>query len=108
MPRRASGDCAGCEIAVGQTVATNCAASRRSVSRQTSPPLRSVLYFRGGRALIDEKKEETPVDYRYWKEHGWLEPGTRYYIDAPINPVYSAIGGFMEFVMRWAIRMDWF
>lgn len=76
--------------------------------RRTSPRLRQIFMFRAGRALVDEQADETPVDHRYWKEHGWLEPGTRYYIDAPINPVYSAIGGFMEFVMRWAIRMDWF
>ena len=75
--------------------------------RRTSPPLRSVLNFHGGRALVDEQKGETPVDYRYWKEHGWLDPGARYYTDSPVNPAYTAIGRIVEFVMRRAIRMDW-
>ena len=75
--------------------------------RRTSPPLRSVLYFRGGRALIDEQQDETPVDYRYWKEHGWLEPGANYYTDAAVNPLYTAIGRLVEFVMRRAIRIGW-
>ena len=75
--------------------------------RRTSPPLRSVLNFHGGRALIDERKEETPVDFRYWKEHDWLEPGACYYTDTAVNPVYTAIGRLVEFVMRRAIRIGW-
>lgn len=75
--------------------------------RRRGPPLRSVLMFRGARALIDEQQEETPVDYRYWKERGWLEHWATYYTDAPVNPVYNAIGGLAEFVMRRAIRMGW-
>jgi multimeric flavodoxin WrbA len=75
--------------------------------RRASPSLRSVLYFRGGRALIDEQRDETPVDYRYWREHGWLEPGADYYTDAPVNPVYAAVGRLAEFAMRRAIRMGW-
>jgi NAD(P)H-dependent FMN reductase len=68
--------------------------------RRRSPGLRQVLIFHGGRALIDEQKDGTPVDYRYWKEHGWLEPGARYYTDAPVNPVSAAIGLLVEQVMR--------
>jgi multimeric flavodoxin WrbA len=75
--------------------------------RRTSPPLRSVLYFRGGRALIDEQQDETPTDYRYWKERGWLDPAANYYTDTPVNPVYTAIGRLAEFVMRRAIRFGW-
>lgn len=75
--------------------------------RRTSPSLRSVLYFRGGRALVDEQQDETPVDYNYWKEHGWLDPGARYYTDTPVNPIFTAIGQVVEFVMRRAIRMGW-
>ena len=75
--------------------------------RRASPSLRSVLNFRGGRALIDEQRDETPVDYRYWKEHGWLEPEADYYTDAPVNPVYGAIGRVAEFAMRRAVRIGW-
>jgi multimeric flavodoxin WrbA len=75
--------------------------------RPKSPPLRSVFLFRGGRALIDEQQDGTPVDYQYWKEHGWLDPGANYYTDTPVNPVYNAIGGLVEFAMRRAIRMGW-
>jgi hypothetical protein len=30
-----------------------------------------------------------------------------YYTDTPVNPVYAAIGGLVEFVMRRAIRLGW-
>lgn len=93
----------------GRILAKAAAAFGRALQpgRQTSPPLRSVLYFRGGRALIDEQRDETPVDYRYWKEHGWLEPGANYYTGTAVNPVYTAIGTVVEFVMRRAIRIGW-
>jgi len=72
--------------------------------RRTSPGIREVVMFHGARALIDEQKDETPVDYRYWREQGWLEPGARYYVDVPVNPVYSAAGRGVEHLMRRQIR----
>lgn len=93
----------------GQILTRAVAAFNRALrpGRQTSPPLRSVLTFRGGRVLIDEQKEEVPVDYQCWKEHGWLDPGTNFYTDTPVNPVYTAIGTLVEFVIRRAIRISW-
>lgn len=51
--------------------------SRALLSGRTAPGPREVVMFHGARALIDEQRDETPVDYRYWKERGWLEPGAR-------------------------------
>lgn len=74
--------------------------------RRKSPGLREVVMFHGGRALVDEQKHETPVDYPFWKEHGWLEPGARYFVDVPVNPVYSAIDRIVERQARRQIRKD--
>lgn len=72
--------------------------------RRKSPGLREVVMFHGGRALVDEQEDGAPVDYQYWNEHGWLKPGARYYVDVPVNPVYSAIGRLVEHLLRREIR----
>jgi multimeric flavodoxin WrbA len=80
--------------------------SRALQSRRSSPGPREVLMFHCARALIDEQADDTPVDHRYWAERGWLDPGTRFYVDVPVNPVYSAIGRFVERQARRQIRRD--
>ena len=74
--------------------------------RRKSPGLKDVVIFHGQRGSFGELEEAAPVDYRYWKEKGWLEPGARYYVDVPVNPVYSAIGRIVERQARRQIRKD--
>ena len=37
------------------------------------------LHFHVMRAVYKRMKPYSPADYQYWKERGWLEPGTRYF-----------------------------
>jgi multimeric flavodoxin WrbA len=74
--------------------------------RRKSPALRDVVIFHGQRGSFAELEKEAPVDYRYWKEQGWLEPGVRYYVGVPVNPVYSAIGRVVERQARRQVRKD--
>jgi hypothetical protein len=56
------------------------------------PGLSDILVFEGQRAAFAELESVSPADYRYWKEKGWFDRGTRYFTDVPVNPVYHAIG----------------
>ncbi len=74
--------------------------------RRKSPGLKDVVVFRAQRGSFGELEQAAPVDHRYWKEKGWLEPGARYYVDVPVNPVYSAIGRIVDRQARRQIRKD--
>lgn len=74
--------------------------------RRRRPGLKDVVIFHAQRGSFGELEDEAPVDYRYWKEMGWLEPGARYFVDVPVNPVYSAIGRIVEGRARRQIRKD--
>ncbi|MDN7023659.1 flavodoxin family protein [Methanoculleus sp. FWC-SCC1] len=69
-----------------------------------SPGLRDVIVFHGQRGTFAELREHAPVDYAYWKDMGWLEPGRRYFVDVPINPVYDVIGRVVEWQARRQVR----
>ncbi len=72
--------------------------------RRKRPGLKDVVIFHGQRGSFGELEQAAPVDYRYWKERGWFDTGARYYVDVPVNPVYSAIGRIVE---RQARRQIW-
>jgi multimeric flavodoxin WrbA len=69
-----------------------------------SPAFSDVLNFRAGRGAYDELGEKSPTDYRYWKERGWLDTGTKYFVDVPVNPVFNLLGYGMEWYVRRHIR----
>ncbi len=77
-----------------------------TLNRKTrrSPHLRDVIVFRAQRGAFDELRKHAPADYAYWNEMGWLEPGKRYFVDVPVNPVYDAIGRVVEWQTRRQIR----
>jgi hypothetical protein len=80
-------------------------AALTSPSRK-SPALKDVILFHAQRGSFGELREHAPVDYRYWKEQGWLEPGVRYFVDVPVNPLYTVIGRFAEYMARRQVRKD--
>ena len=61
-----------------------------------SPGLMDVIIFRGQRGAFALLGGISPADYTYWNERGWFERGTKYFVDVPINPLYTAIGAFVE------------
>jgi multimeric flavodoxin WrbA len=72
-----------------------------------SPPgLMDVIIFHGQRGSFDVLIEEAPLDHEYWKEHGWLDPGRKYFVEVPVNPLYHAIGCLVERTTRRKIRKD--
>jgi multimeric flavodoxin WrbA len=72
---------------------------------RSRPGLVDVIMFHAGRAAPGELGERgNPADLNYWTDQGWLQEGRRYYVDVPVNPVYSALGKLVEWVMRWQIR----
>ncbi len=71
-----------------------------------SPGLNDVIIFHAQRGSFGELREQAPVDYEYWKAQGWLEPGVRYYARVPVNPLYTVIGLFVEYMARQQIRKD--
>ena len=80
------------------------AALRRGTRK--SPGLMDVIIFRGQRAVFAELADVSPADYRYWKEKGWLDPGTKYFADVPVNPLYNAIGRIVEWFSARGTRKD--
>jgi multimeric flavodoxin WrbA len=75
-----------------------------SRGRLRSPGLQQVLVFHAQRASFRELEKESPADFQYWSENGWLDRGRTYYIDVPVNPVYHAIGWVMERIVGRQVR----
>jgi multimeric flavodoxin WrbA len=71
-----------------------------------SPGISDVIIFRGQRAAFAEMAEISPADYRYWKEKGWLDPGTKYFVDVPVNPLYDAVGRIVGWFSARGIQKD--
>jgi len=71
-----------------------------------SPSLQDLIVFHAQRGSFDELRDLAPVDYQYWKEHGWLDPGAKYYIDVPVNPLYDLIARIVERRVRQQVRRD--
>jgi multimeric flavodoxin WrbA len=70
-----------------------------------SPGLRDVFIFRGQKATFRELAYISPADHTYWKEKGWLDPKTKYYVNVPVNPLYNVIGWTAEqFLKRKMIK----
>jgi multimeric flavodoxin WrbA len=73
---------------------------------RSSPGLSDVIIFHGMRAIFDELADLFPADHRYWTRKGWLDPGQRYYVDVPVNPLYHLIGVIAEWYSRRQVRND--
>lgn len=81
------------------------AAALRSPARK-SPGLYDVMVFFGQRGAFSQMEGISPADYRYWKERGWLDPGTTYFVDVPVNPLYRAIGRIAGWFSARGVRRD--
>ncbi|MBP1929635.1 multimeric flavodoxin WrbA [Methanolinea mesophila] len=79
-------------------------ALRRKTRR--SPSFMDVIVFHAQRCSFNILAEEAPLDHEYWKEHGWFDPGRRYYVDVRVNPLYNFIGLLAERVFRRRIERD--
>lgn len=78
-----------------------------SLKKERRPPgLRDILVFRAQKATFGELGRISPADHAYWKEKGWLSPGAKYYVDIPVNPVYSTIGWISEQMLRRKMRKE--
>ena len=44
-----------------------------------SPSLKDLFGFHAMRAVYGRMEQYSPVDYAWWRDHGWLERGARYY-----------------------------
>lgn len=64
------------------------------------PNIKQVIAFYWARGVISQMEEVSPVDHLYWKEKGWLSKDTRYYTNAPVNPLYLVIGKLFESLQR--------
>lgn len=71
-----------------------------------SPGLNDVMIFFGQRGAFSQMETISPADYRYWKEKGWLDPGTKYFVDVPVNPLFTAVGRVVEWFSARGIQKD--
>jgi len=74
--------------------------------QRKSPKLSDIMVFHGQRAAFSQLMTESPADYKYWKEKGWLDKGVKYFVDLPINPLYHLIGVLIEWFARRKVRKD--
>ena len=74
--------------------------------KRRSPGLRDVFIFHAQKASFGELGQNSPADYTYWKEKGWLSPKAKYYVDVWVNPVYNAIGWISEQMLKRKMRKD--
>lgn len=73
---------------------------------RSNPGFSDVLIFHGQRATFDELADQFPADHAYRTAQGWLDPGCRYFVDVPLNPVSHAAGVALEWYQRRQIRND--
>lgn len=71
-----------------------------------SPGIRKVFIFHAQRAAFSNMEKESPCDYQYWNDKGWLSSSARYYTDVPVNPLYSTIGTIAGAVLSRKARND--
>jgi len=90
--------------AIARSAGEFATALRRPVRK--SPGLYDIIIFRGQRGAFSQLAEVSPADYQYWKEKGWFDRGTRYFVDVPINPLYHAIGILVEWFSKREIKKD--
>ncbi|WP_048152952.1 flavodoxin family protein [Methanolacinia paynteri] len=74
--------------------------SSLSSNKRKRPGLMNVIIFHGQKGAMSQVMDESPYDYQYWKEKGWLSPGTHYFTDVSVNPVYVMIGIIVEKIAR--------
>jgi multimeric flavodoxin WrbA len=89
---------------IGQTASGFAAALGETA--QVSPGIRKVFIFHAQRAAFSNMEKESPCDYQYWKEKGWLSSNARYYTDVPVNPLYSTIGTIAGAFLSRKVRND--
>jgi multimeric flavodoxin WrbA len=80
------------------------AALRRGLRK--SPGMMDVFIFRGQRAAFSQLADISPADYTYWKEKGWFDRGTKYFVDVPVNPLWHAMGSVVEWFSARDIKRD--
>ena len=80
-------------------------AALRRGSRK-SPGLYDVMVFFGQRGAFSQMEDISPADYRYWKERGWFERGTKYFVDVPVNPLWHLLGAVVEWFSARDVKRD--
>ncbi|NYT06487.1 MAG: flavodoxin family protein [Methanomicrobiales archaeon] len=73
---------------------------------RASPGLMDVIVFHAQRAVFALLETESPADFQYWQEKGWLAPDARYFVDVPVNPLYTAIGRIVGWYQARRTRHD--
>jgi multimeric flavodoxin WrbA len=66
------------------------------------PGVAELINFRVWRSVITRTRDDSPYDWNYWQEKGWLERS--YYVDVPMNPFANALAGLVERMIAYAIR----
>lgn len=89
---------------VAQVAEKFAASLKRTV--QKKPGLTDVIIFHGQRAAFSQLERQSPADYRYWKEKGWLLKSMHYFTNVPVNPLYHGIGMIVEWVSARQVRKD--
>ena len=73
---------------------------------QKSPGMMDVFIFRGQRGAFSQLADVSPADYAYWKEKGWFDRRTKYFVDVPVNPLWHAIGTVVEWFSARDVKRD--
>jgi Multimeric flavodoxin WrbA len=55
------------------------------------PSLMSLLMFKVQQHYMGQAEKQSAIDYRYWLNKGWLEPGCRYYIPCRSNFIKTGL-----------------
>jgi multimeric flavodoxin WrbA len=70
----------------------------------TKPPrkltLRDYMHFHMMRAAYSRMEAIVPVDYAYWRDKGWLEPGAEYFMS---NVKGSVLKSMVPRLMAWIV-----
>jgi len=76
------------------------AAFRRDVI--TRPGVADLISFRVWRSVVVRTGDQSPCDWHYWREQGWLERSC--FVDVPVNPLANAPAELIERLIARAIR----
>lgn len=75
-------------------------------NRRKRPGLMDVLAFHAQKAAFSQSGDESPYDYNYWKEKGWLSPHKHYFTNVSVNPFYVFAGIIAGKIITWRMRKN--
>jgi hypothetical protein len=63
------------------------------------PSMKDLFGFHAMRTVYARMEKYSPVDHAWWKDHGWLEPGARYFTEDAVIGIKGVLPRLAAWIM---------